>query len=153
MNNSSMAIKLVWPCEMLKSVLGIAETTLKYRTVDSKFTHSMELWTHDKGGNRCCVKNNVKTDPMHTQEQGGIDDEHHTPDKGHRMLINCCPSFSLKPANPIKMWTLESIEGKAKKVKDCRNLEWAEKYQRKRYILEGLQMPSVTVFIGNKLWD
>lgn len=103
-NNSSMAIKLVWPCEMLKSVLGIAETTLKYRTMYSKFTHNVELWTHDKGGSRCCVKNNAGTDPMHTQEQGGIDDEHHTPDKGHGMLINCCLVL-LEVSQPHKMWT------------------------------------------------
>lgn len=95
-NNSSMVIKLVWPCEMLKSVLGIAETTLKYRALYRNFTHNMELWTHGKGGSRCWVKNNAKTDPMQTQEQGGIDDEHHSPDKGHGMLINGCPSFSLQ---------------------------------------------------------
>lgn len=95
-NNSSMVIKLVWPWETLKLVLGIAEIPLKYRAIYSKFTHNMGLWTQDKGGSRCCVKNNAKPDPMHAQERGGIDDEHHTPDRGCGMLINCCPSFSLK---------------------------------------------------------
>lgn len=39
---------------------------------------------------------------MHTQEQGGIDDEHHTPDEGHGMLINCC-LFLLEVSQPHKM--------------------------------------------------